>query len=301
MAGENETALPTKRQVTIARVFDAPRELVFDAWNDPKKVAKWWGPDGFTNPRCDWDMRPGGKILVHMRGPDGTIYPMSGTVRVVVKPERIVFDAAAEDASGNALLKSTTTVTFEAQGGKTKITVEANAVSVSEIGPMMLSGMQTGWTQSIERLARELGEASRAEEVFPGITPYLTIKGAADAIALYKKAFCAVENARMSAPDGKRLIHADITINGGRILMSDEFEEQPGCEAISAPSVERPSPVAVAIHYAVPDEVDLTFHRAIAAGCTSVMDPDNTFWNARFAVLADPFGHRWMLNAPLSQ
>src|ERR1700722_3962453 len=67
-----------ERELKITRVFDAPREVVFKAWTDPKLLAQWWGPKGFTNPVCELDARPGGAIRVHMRGPDGTVYPMGG-------------------------------------------------------------------------------------------------------------------------------------------------------------------------------------------------------------------------------
>src|SRR5437868_15245322 len=133
--------------------------------------------------------------------------------------------------------------------------------------------------------------------MMPAITPYLTIKGASDAIAFYKRAFGATENTRLPAQDGKRLMHADITINGANVLMSDEFTEHP--DAIAAPSLDKPSPVAVALHFAKPDEVNSTYRRAVDAGCKSVVEPQDMFWNARFAMLTDPFGHRWMLNAPL--
>jgi uncharacterized protein YndB with AHSA1/START domain len=67
-----------EQELVLTRVFDAPRELVFKVWTDPKHLARWWGPRGFTNPVCELDLRPGGAILIHMRGPDGTVYPMTG-------------------------------------------------------------------------------------------------------------------------------------------------------------------------------------------------------------------------------
>jgi uncharacterized glyoxalase superfamily protein PhnB len=126
--------------------------------------------------------------------------------------------------------------------------------------------------------------------------PYLTIKGAGKAIDFYKKAFGAKENTRMPAPDGKRVMHADLSINGGTVMLSDEFPDHGGP---AAPTPAKPAPVAIAIHYAKPAEVDATFRRAVEAGCKSTMEPQDTFWDARFAMLNDPFGHRWMLNAPL--
>ncbi len=129
--------------------------------------------------------------------------------------------------------------------------------------------------------------------------PYLTVKGAADAIAFYQKAFAAKEIARMPAQDGKRVMHAELSFNGGsrHAVRRVSGVRRGGCAA-RAPK-DKPASVATAIHFAKPAEVDATFGRAVEAGCTSTMEPQDTFWEARFAVLVDPFGHRWMLNAPL--
>jgi PhnB protein len=131
------------------------------------------------------------------------------------------------------------------------------------------------------------------------VTPYLTVKGAADAIAFYRKAFGASEITRMPAQDGKRLMHAAISIKGGTVMLADEFLEHADYGAPPAPSADRPPPVAVAIACDAPADVDATFRQAVEAGCKSTVDPQDMFWGARFAMLRDPFGHRWMLNAPL--
>ena len=132
------------------------------------------------------------------------------------------------------------------------------------------------------------------------ITPYLTVKGASDAIAFYQRAFNATETARMPFEDGKRLMHAAVSINGGTVMLSDEFPEfgDKGGTA-EAPSPERPASAAVVITYAAPAEVDATYARAVDAGCYGAMPPEDAFWGARFAMLRDPFGHRWMLSAEL--
>jgi len=131
------------------------------------------------------------------------------------------------------------------------------------------------------------------------INPYLTVRGAADAIAFYQKAFGAQEVTRMPAEDGKRLMHAELTINGGTVMLSDEFPEYSDEGAVRAPSKDNPAPVAVAVNYGSPAEVDAPFRRAVEAGCKGTLEPQDMFWGARFAMLTDPFGHRWMLNALL--
>jgi uncharacterized protein YndB with AHSA1/START domain len=142
-----------QQELLLTRVFDAPRELVFKAWTDPKRVAQWWGPHRFTNPVCELDVRPGGAIRIHMRGPDGTVYPMSGVYQEVVEPERIVFTCAALDAAGRPLFEVLTTVTFAEQGGKTKQTLHARVIKRTAEAAPYLKGLEAGWTQSLERLA----------------------------------------------------------------------------------------------------------------------------------------------------
>ena len=123
-ADGQKTSAPT-REVTLIRVFDAPRSLVFKAWTDPELVAKWWGPKSFTNPVCEFDARAGGKIRIDMRAPNGVVYPMTGTVLEIVQLERLVFASVAQDHDGNTLIEGRTIVTFEDQGEKTKVTVQA--------------------------------------------------------------------------------------------------------------------------------------------------------------------------------
>ncbi|MGH8369981.1 MAG: SRPBCC family protein [Gammaproteobacteria bacterium] len=149
-----------EREVTLTRTLDAPRELVFKVWTDPQHLAQWWGPHGFTNPVCDVDLRPGGKILIHMRGPDGITYPMTGTFNEIVAPERLVFLSAALDQDGTPVLESLTTVTFAKHGDRqTKLTVHARARGLKPIAAQYLAGMQAGWTQSLERLDAHLRQA----------------------------------------------------------------------------------------------------------------------------------------------
>jgi uncharacterized protein YndB with AHSA1/START domain len=140
------------REVTLTRIFDAPRGVVWKAWTDPVLLAKWWGPKTFTNPVCDFDARPGGKIHIDMRAPNGTVYPMTGTVLEVIDGERLVFMSVAEDHDGNALIEGHTVVTFEDLGTKTKITIHARAAATMPIAEEMLKGMEAGWTQSLEKL-----------------------------------------------------------------------------------------------------------------------------------------------------
>jgi len=139
-------------ELVLTCLFNAPRELVFKVWTDPKHVAQWWGPRGFTNPVCELDLRPGGAILIHMRSPDGIVYPMTGVFQEVVPPERLVFTSAALDSDGNPMFEVLTTVTFAEEGGKTKQILRARVIKKTAQAAPYLAGMEQGWTQSLERL-----------------------------------------------------------------------------------------------------------------------------------------------------
>ena len=149
------------QELVLTRVFHAPRELVFKVWTDPKHVAQWWGPHGFTNPVCELDLRPGGAIRIHMRAPDGTVYPMTGVFQEIVEPERIVFISAALDAAGNPMFEVLTTVTFAEEGRKTKQTMRARVIKTTPQAAPYLSGMEQGWIQSLERLTAYVATQSK--------------------------------------------------------------------------------------------------------------------------------------------
>ena len=98
----------TGKEFVIAREFDAPRELVFEAWTNSVHLAEWSGPEGFTNPVCEWDARPGGKIYDVMRGPNGVEYPMGGELWTSAKPERVVFRCGPVNEDRGAAFRNRT-------------------------------------------------------------------------------------------------------------------------------------------------------------------------------------------------
>ena len=125
-------------------------------------------------------------------------------------------------------------------------------------------------------------------EGFTSVTPHLVIKGCAEAVEHYKRAFGAEEAFRMPSPDGSKLMHAEITIGGARVMLADEFPEM---GSLSPQSL---GGTAVAIHLYVAD-VDAAVARAAEAGCQVTMPPADMFWGDRYARLQDPFGHVWAM------
>ncbi|HTQ31192.1 MAG TPA: SRPBCC domain-containing protein [Opitutaceae bacterium] len=146
------------REFVITREFAAPRELVFKAWTDPKHLAQWWGPKGFTNPVCEWDVRPGGKIYDIMRAPNGDEYPMGGEFREIVAPERLVFTSGALDKNGKMLFEFLHTATFTEQNGKTRLLLRSRVLSTTADAARYIGGFETGMTMSLERLGAHLAQ-----------------------------------------------------------------------------------------------------------------------------------------------
>jgi len=154
-----------ERELVIERVFDAPRELVFRAWTDPQHMAQWWGPKHFTNRVEQMDVKPGGAWRIIMCAPDGAEYPAQGIYREIVPPKRLVFTNDATDKDGNVIIEGFTTVTFDDQNGKTKLTLETRGVAKVDYAANYLKGMEAGWTQSLERLAESLAVGTADREI----------------------------------------------------------------------------------------------------------------------------------------
>lgn len=142
------------KEVIVSRMIDAPREDVFDAWVKSEKLAQWWGPKGFTNPRCEIDPRPGGKIYIEMiRTSDGKMFPLDGEVEIVEVPSRIVLRARGYNAANEkTTIEDRVTATFEEREGKTLVTVHLYVLDVAPAFAEAASRMDIGWSQSLERL-----------------------------------------------------------------------------------------------------------------------------------------------------
>ncbi len=144
------------REIIISRVFDAPRELVWEAWTDPKHVVHWWGPNGFTTTVQEMDVRPGGVWKHVMHGPDGTDYPNKSVFVEVVKPERIVYSHGGGKKGGPGA-QFQATWTFVEQGDKTQVTGRMVFKSAADRDQVVKEyGAIEGGKQTLQRLAEYL-------------------------------------------------------------------------------------------------------------------------------------------------
>ena len=132
-----------------------------------------------------------------------------------------------------------------------------------------------------------------------GVIPHLVVRDAAAALEFYKNGLGATELMRMPAEDGKRILHAEILINGSKVFVRDHFPEY--CTGTGGHRQEPPEELGgtpVSMHLEVPN-CDDAFNRATAAGAEVTMAPMDAFWGARFAQVVDPFGHAWSFAHPL--
>ena len=120
------------------------------------------------------------------------------------------------------------------------------------------------------------------------VTPHLVLSDATKAIEFYKTAFGAKELARMTAPDGKSIIHAEIQIGNAIVMICDEFPEM-GCL-----SPEKIGGSSTSLFLYVED-VDATYKKALEAGCKELMPVADMFWGDRYGQVQDPYGHRWAI------
>lgn len=129
-----------------------------------------------------------------------------------------------------------------------------------------------------------------------GLTPHIVIRDrcAVAAIDFYKAAFAAEELSRKLADDGQRIMHAHLRVNGASLMLNDEFPKFHGPGA----TLEGP-PAGTVLHLQI-DNVDAWFDRAVAAGCTPRMPPQDMFWGDRYGHVGDPFGHVWSIASPIT-
>ena len=161
------TAPSAGRELVITRTLNAPRELVWRAWTDPRHMRQWWGPVGFDTPVCEIDLREGGTWFFCMRSADGPVIWCTGVYREIAPPERLVFTDCFADEHGNVVpattygmpadipLEMLVTVTLEEQDGRTLMTMRHQGLPSS-----MTADAGSGWGSSFDKLEEELAKMS---------------------------------------------------------------------------------------------------------------------------------------------
>jgi uncharacterized protein YndB with AHSA1/START domain len=150
-------ATPSDREIRLTRIFDAPRDLVFEAMTKPEHVRRWWGilGEGYSVPVCEVDLRPGGSWRYVNRTPRGEDVEFYGVYREITPPERVVFTEIYAPYPDN---ESVVTVTLAEERGRTRFTLTAQYPSVEVRDAVMQSGMEKGAAISYDRLEEVASE-----------------------------------------------------------------------------------------------------------------------------------------------
>jgi uncharacterized protein YndB with AHSA1/START domain len=147
--GETTLTTPSDRELVVTRAFDGPRELVWEAWTSPEHVPNWLlGPEGWTMPVCEIDLRPGGAWHFVWRRDDGTEMEMRGEYREVVPPKRLV----NTESWGGDWPETLNTVVFDELDGQTTVTVTSLYPSQEAREAAVATGMETGMNRSFDLL-----------------------------------------------------------------------------------------------------------------------------------------------------
>ncbi len=167
-----ENMVSEVERMVVTRVFDAPRELVWKAWTDPKYIMQWWGPKGFTAPVCEMDFRVGGKLLLCMRTPEGYEGWNAVEYYEIVPYEKIVSLMYFSDSKGNKLDPAALGIEDQAIDGAYDVTLfedlENGRTKLTYIGnePMKSakeSGQFEGWNETLDKVAAVVAGMAQAK------------------------------------------------------------------------------------------------------------------------------------------
>lgn len=141
---------PSDREITISRIFDAPQELVFQAYTDPSLIVKWWGQKNMKTVVEKIQLKPGGIWKFIQCGQNDIKFVFKGVYNEVKPPERLVFTYECEVGSGKTIIE---TVTFDEEDGKTRLTDKTTFNTVEDRNKMLLAGFEAGIEETMDRFA----------------------------------------------------------------------------------------------------------------------------------------------------
>jgi uncharacterized glyoxalase superfamily protein PhnB/uncharacterized protein YndB with AHSA1/START domain len=301
----NQESNTVDREIRLTRLVDAPVKLVWEVWTNPEHIKEWWGPSGFTNTITKMDVQENGEWDSIMHGPDGTDYKNRSIFREIVKHKKIVYEHISSP-------KYLATISFQARGKKTLIDWQM----VFESKEQLIQVVKTfkadeGLRQNMEKLGHYLSTGLQLRKqmktkTMARVTTYLNFPGTTeDAFkhyqAIFNGEFTGVGLRRfgdIKMPEGmpalsdteKRLIiHAELTIIAGHVLMATDSPESMGFK------VEKGNNMHVNIEPESKEETKRLFD-ALSAGGDITMPLQDMFWGAYFGTCTDKFGINWMFN-----
>lgn len=298
------------REFVVSRLLNAPRELVWEVWTSPEHVKHWWGPNGFTNTIHEMEVKPGGVWRFMMHGPDGTDFPNKIVFKEVKKPERLVYTHSSDDE--NDPTRFQTTVTFEKQGDKTFLTMRALFATAEERDRVVKqAGAEEGGKQTLSRLDAYVSAQIKIRQqlntsTMARVSTYLNFSNNTEqAFIFYKSVFGGEFGGRgiqrfgdippaegqppLSDSDKKLILHIELPILGGHILMGTDAPESMGFK------VNFGNNQYICLEPDSRKETKRIFD-ALSAGGKVTMELQDMFWGAYYGSCTDKFGVQWMVN-----
>ena len=302
MEEKNNTA---DREISISRLFNAPIDLVWEVWTNPDHIKNWWGPNGFTNTIHQMDVKKGGEWNLTMHGPDGTDFKNKSVFREIVKHKKIVY----EHVSGPKFLA---TVEFESQGEKTFIKWHMLFESKEQfIHVVKTFKADEGLKQNIDKLNHYLQSQINIRKQLKTnnmarVSTYLNFPGnTEEAFNFYKTIFGGEFHGGgiqrfgdipspegmppLSDEDKKLILHVELPILGGHILMATDAPESMGLK------VDYGNNIHINLEPETRKETK-RLYEALSDGGKITMELQDMFWGAYYGSCTDKYGVNWMFN-----
>ncbi len=298
-----------EREIVISRVLNAPRKLVWEAWTNPEHLINWFGPTGFTNTFYEADIRTGGRWRFAMHGPDGRNYENLVLFSEVLKPGRLVyFQGEGESNFPNFKV----TVILEELDGKTKLTMRSvfpttdekefavREVCAVEGGHQTIDKLELYIkskfdlrkqfkTKNMSRVSTYLNFNNETEQAFRFYKSVFGTEFHGDGITTFASAPPHEGMPPLSEEDKKLVLHVELPILGGHVLMGTDAPESFGFNLTFGDNIH------INLEPDTREETKKLFD-ALSAGGTVTMDLQDMFWGAYFGSCRDKFGVNWMFN-----
>lgn len=293
------------RELRLSRLLNAPIELVWEVWTDPEHIKNWWGPNGFTNTISKMDIRPTGEWDLVMHGPDGTDYINKSIFKEVVKHQKLVY----EHVTGP---KFTATIEFKSEGNKTQLNWHMLFNSNEEfIQVVKTFKADEGLRQNVDKLNSYLEtQITMRKQLKPNnmarTNTYLNFPGnTEEAFNFYKSVFKTEFGGNgiqrfgeipptpgqppLSDADKKLIIHVELPIVGGHILMATDAPASMGFTLTPGNNMH------ISLEPDSKAETKRIFD-ALSEGGKVSMPLQDMFWGAYFGSCTDKYGINWMVN-----
>lgn len=305
-----------EKNIEITRLFNAPIELVWEAWTTAENIAQWWGPEGFNTTVKELDFRPGGRWEFIMIDKEGKEYPTIGVFKEIVRHKKIT--STDEFISGHKVLKNYDfpqidlfTTLFEDLGDQTKLTLIYEHSSAKEREKHIRMGVVAGWNTSLDKLEHYFQTRINIRKQLKNTTmarvsTYLNFPGnTEEAFNFYRTVFGTEFHGNgiqrfgditppegmppLSEEDKKLIIHAELPILGGHILMATDAPESMGLK------VEYGNNIHINLEPETREETK-RLYEALSVDGKITMELQDMFWGAYFGSCTDKYGINWMFN-----